>query len=36
MAVHGRYLLFFREDAALREVRIERILHAARNRGAPR
>jgi toxin ParE1/3/4 len=28
MAIHGRYLILFREDANL--VRIERILHGAR------
>jgi toxin ParE1/3/4 len=29
MAVHGRYLIFFR--VLLSEVRIERVLHGARN-----
>ena len=31
MAVHGRYLVLFRELPRLRVVRIERVLHGARH-----
>ena len=31
MAVHGRYLVFFRDLPAENTVRIERVLHSARN-----
>ena len=31
MAVHGRYLVFFRDLPDAAEVRIERVLHSARN-----
>jgi toxin ParE1/3/4 len=31
MAVHGRYLIFFRDLSGEDTVRVERILHGARN-----
>ncbi len=31
MAVHGRYLVFFRDLPAEATVRVERVLHSARN-----
>lgn len=31
MAVHGRYLVFFRDFPADNTVRVERLLHSARN-----
>lgn len=31
MAVHGRYLVFYREIASENAVRIERVLHSARH-----
>ena len=31
MAVHGRYLILFQDQPAQRSVRIERVLHGARD-----
>jgi toxin ParE1/3/4 len=31
MAVHGRYLVFYRDLPADNAVRVERVLHGARN-----
>jgi toxin ParE1/3/4 len=31
MAVHGRYLVFFRDLTGIDTVRVERVLHSARN-----
>lgn len=33
MAVHGRYLIFYREFAEAGVVRVERVLHGARDVG---
>jgi plasmid stabilization system protein ParE len=31
MAVHGRYLVLYRDVAGKNTVRVERVLHSARN-----